>query len=95
MIGTPISSEILTPIPATPRMEAPPPLRSVHTCNSSAILQELGICVLVTTGQAGNRVMLRRDGERLNVHFRSFSKQMGLAVDGNRLAIGTSGETWE
>jgi hypothetical protein len=93
MIAAPISSEILTPNPAAPRMEAPPPLRSVHTCNSSAILQELGICVLVATGQAGNRVMLRRDGERLNTHFRRFSKRMGPAVDGNRLAIGTSVET--
>jgi uncharacterized protein (TIGR03032 family) len=70
-------------------------LRSVHTSNFSAILQELGISVLVTTYQAGKLVMLRPDGERLNTHFRSFSKPMGLAVDGDRLAIGTSVEIWE
>jgi hypothetical protein len=74
---------------------APPPLRSVHTSNFSAILQELGISVLVTTYQAGKLVMLRPDGERLNTHFRGFSKPMGLAVDGDRLAIGTSVEIWE
>jgi uncharacterized protein (TIGR03032 family) len=73
----------------------PPPLRSVHTSNFSAILQELGISVLVTTYQAGKLVMLRPDGERLNTHFRGFSKPMGLAVDGDRLAIGTSVEIWE
>jgi uncharacterized protein (TIGR03032 family) len=73
----------------------PPPLRSVHTSNFPAILQELGISVLVTTYQAGKLVMLRPDGEHLNTHFRGFSKPMGLAVDGGRLAIGTSVEIWE
>ena len=78
-----------------PPSSDPPPLRSVHTSNFSAILQELGISVLVTTYQAGKLVMLRPDGERLNTHFRGFSKPMGLAVDGDRLAIGTSVEIWE
>jgi uncharacterized protein (TIGR03032 family) len=78
--------------PATPE---PPPLRSVHTSNFPAILQELGISLLVSTYQAGKLVMLRADGERLNTHFRSFSKPMGLAVAGDRLAIGTSVEIWE
>ncbi len=80
---------------ATPTKEEPPPLRSVHTSNFAAILQELGISLLVTTYQAGKLVMLRPDGERLNTHFRGFSKPMGLAVDGDRLAIGTSVEIWE
>jgi len=39
--------------------------------------------------------MLRPDGDRLNTHFRGFSKPMGLAVDGDRLAIGTTVEIWE
>src|SRR3954451_24520141 len=51
-----------------PREE--PPLRSVHTSNFSAMLQELGISILVTTYQAGKLVMLRPDGDRLNTHFR-------------------------
>jgi uncharacterized protein (TIGR03032 family) len=72
-----------------------PPLRSVHTSNFSSILQELGITLLVTTYQAGKLVMLRPDGDRLNTHFRSFSRPMGLAVDGDRLAIGTGVEIWE
>src|SRR5262245_11135702 len=81
--------------PDLPAKEDPPPLRSVHTSNFSAILQELGISVMVTTYQAGKLVMLRPDGERLNTHFRGFSKPMGLALDGDRLAIGTSVEIWE
>lgn len=75
--------------------EDSPPLRSVHTSNFSAILQEIGISVLVTTYQAGKLVMLRPDGDRLNTHFRGFSRPMGLAVDGDRLAIGTGLEIWE
>src|SRR6476660_1844698 len=82
------------PDPRQPTTDAPP-LRSVHTSNFSAILQELGISVLVTTYQAGKLVMLRPDGDRLNTHFRGFSKPMGLAVDGDRLAIGTAVEIWE
>jgi hypothetical protein len=81
--------------PSSPVEAAPPPLRSVHTSNFSAMLQELGISILVTTYQAGKLVMLRPDGERLNTHFRSFSKPMGLAVHGDRLALGTSLEIWE
>ena len=83
------------PASGGPGGEHPPPLRSVHTSNFSAILQELGVSVLVTTYQAGKLVMLRPDGDRLNTHFRAFSKPMGLAVDGDRLAIGTSVEIWE
>ena len=83
------------PTPNGPVGDAPPPLRSVHTSNFSALLEELGVSVLVTTYQAGKLVMLRPDGEQLNTHFRSFSKPMGLAVDGDRLAIGTGVEIWE
>jgi uncharacterized protein (TIGR03032 family) len=77
----------------SPKQDAP--LRSVHSSNFSAILQELGISLLVSTYQAGKLVMLRPDGDRLNTHFRGFSKPMGLAVDGDRLAIGTTLEIWE
>jgi len=92
-VGTPEAPA--SEAPSAPTKEDPPPLRSVHTSNFSAILQELGISILVTTYQAGKLVMLRPDGERLNTHFRGFSKPMGLAVDGDRLAIGTSVEIWE
>lgn len=79
--------------PASP--ERPEPLRSVHTSNFPAILQELGVSILVTTYQAGRLVMLRADGDRLNTHFRSFNRPMGLAAQGGRLALGTSLEIWE
>lgn len=88
-----------TTVKVPPNVSAPAneelPLRSIHTDNFPAILQELGASVLVTTYQAGKLVMLRPEGDRLNTHFRSFSKPMGLAVEGDRLAIGTSVEIWE
>jgi uncharacterized protein (TIGR03032 family) len=72
-----------------------PPLRSVHTTTFADILEQFGISLLVTTYQAGKLVLLRADQGVVNTHFRSFPKPMGLAVLGNRLAIGTAREVWE
>src|SRR5262245_6331149 len=72
-----------------------PPLRSVHTTTFAEVLEHFGISVLVTTYQAGKLVLLRADRGVVNTHFRSFAKPMGLAVHGNRLAIGTALEIWE
>jgi uncharacterized protein (TIGR03032 family) len=72
-----------------------PPLRSVHTTTFADVLQQYGISLLVTTYQAGKLVLLRADRGVVNTHFRSFPKPMGLAVEGNRLAIGTALEVWE
>jgi uncharacterized protein (TIGR03032 family) len=74
----------------SPRTDAPVPLRSVHTPNLPALLRRLGISLLVTTYQAGRLVVLRADGDALNTHFRVFPKPMGLAVQGDRLAVGTA-----
>ena len=83
--------------PASPAadLEPQPPLRSVHTSNFPALLNELGISLLVSTYQAGKLVILRPDGDRLNTHFRGFDRPMGLAVAGDRLAVGTGLEIWE
>jgi uncharacterized protein (TIGR03032 family) len=85
------NSESVTGLEAS----AAAPLRSVHTTNFPAILEQLGLTVLVTTYQAGKLVMLRPDGDVLNTHFRRFSKPMGLARAGDRLAIGTAREIRE
>lgn len=72
-----------------------PPLRSVHTSNVPQVLGHLGASLVVSTYQAGKLVFLRADGEYLNTHFRSFDRPMGMAFDGDRLAIGTAIEIWE
>src|SRR5262245_65668728 len=77
-----------SPAPAAPAAELPP-LRSVHTTNFGPLLGELGVSLLVTTYQAGKLVVLRQNDEgTLNTHFRSFPRPMGLAVAGDRLALG-------
>jgi uncharacterized protein (TIGR03032 family) len=71
------------------------PLRSVHTTSFAHVLEHFGVSLLVTTYQAGKLVLLRADGGVVNTHFRSFLKPMGLAVQGNRLGIGSALEIWE
>src|SRR5262245_58796046 len=80
---------------ATPKAVAAQPLRSSHTANFGPMLEELGAAVLVSTYQAGKLVALRGDGGVLNTHFRNFNMPMGIACDGERLAIGTRMEVWE
>ena len=78
--------------PASPEL---PPLRSVHTPNFPGLLAELGASLVVSTYQAGRLVLLRADGDRINTHFRAFSRPMGVAVAPKRLALGTTTTIWE
>jgi uncharacterized protein (TIGR03032 family) len=78
-----------------PQPQARPlqPLRSKHTSNFPALLEQLGISILVSTYQAGKLVVLRSDGTAaVNTHFRDFKRPMGLASDRTRLALGTAQE---
>ncbi|MBN8727235.1 MAG: TIGR03032 family protein [Xanthomonadales bacterium] len=63
-------------------------LGSVHTTNFPDLLRQLGGCLLVSTYQAGKLVILRPDGASINTHFRTFNRPMGMAADGERLALG-------
>ena len=71
------------------------PLRAVHTPNFPGLLRQLNSSLLVTTYQAGKLVMLREEGDHLNAHFRVFQAPMGMAVRGDRLAIGTTIQIWD
>jgi uncharacterized protein (TIGR03032 family) len=75
--------------------EAAAPLRAVHTSNFPALLRELGASLLVTTYQAGKLVLVRDEGDHLNAHFRGFQAPMGMALSGDRLAVGTKIQVWE
>lgn len=81
-------------------MESPPPadaqpLRSVHTTNLPGVFDHFGISLLVTTYQAGKLIIVRADAGKINTHFRNFSKPMGMAIEANRLSIGTEQEICE
>lgn len=66
------------------------PLSSVHTTNFPNLLTQLGISLVVSTYQAGKLIVLRADNNTINTHFRTFDRPMGLAVDREKLAIGTA-----
>jgi uncharacterized protein (TIGR03032 family) len=85
----------LTPEPARPKVEDAAPLRAVHTPNFPALLRQLGASLLVTTYQAGKLVLIRDEGDHLNTHFRAFQAPMGMALSGDRLAVGTTIQVWE
>lgn len=71
------------------------PLRSVHTTTFPSLLKQLNLSLIVSTYQAGKVVVLRADDTQLNTHFRIFDKPMGLAVNNQRLAIGTRTTIWD
>lgn len=88
--------------PCPPQLPNPPatnpssePLRSVYTESVPELLKALGCSLLVSTYQAGKLVVLRETSGMLNTHFRGFNVPMGIALEGNRLAIGTALEIWE
>src|SRR3954466_1629718 len=80
---------------APAKLDDPTPLRAVHTPNFPALLRGLGASLLVTTYQAGKLVIVRDEGDHLNTHFRAFPSPMGMALDGDRLALGTRMQVWE
>src|SRR5579883_1090194 len=84
-----------TPTPDQVRLRTADSLRAVHTPNFPALLRQLGASLLITTYQAGKLVMVRDEGDHLNTHFRVFQAPMGMAVAGDRLAIGTTTQVWE
>jgi uncharacterized protein (TIGR03032 family) len=83
------------PDPGLDVYEDAPILRAVHTSNFPTLLQRLGASLLVTTYQAGKLVLVRNEGDHLNTHFRAFQAPMGMALDGDHLAIGTTFQVWE
>src|SRR4051812_30539008 len=90
--GAPVG---LIPDPGSPRTDDPGPLRAVHSTNFPALLRQVGASLLVTTYQAGKLVLVRDEGDHLNTHFRAFPAPMGLALAGDRLALGTKLQVWE
>lgn len=71
------------------------PFASQHTPSFPAVLQHLGAAVLASTYQAGQLIILRAQNEVLNTHFCALEKPMGLALHGERLAVGSGYQLWE
>ncbi|MCO5186984.1 MAG: TIGR03032 family protein [Anaerolineae bacterium] len=73
----------------------PDPLRSVFTSTLPDILRQLGICLAVSTYQAGKVILVREDNGAINTHFRNFHKPMGIAANrAGHLTIGGANTVW-
>jgi uncharacterized protein (TIGR03032 family) len=83
------------PFAANAPVSDSPPLRAVHTPDFPGLLRHLGASLAVSTYQAGKLVFVRDSGNCLNVHCRVFQAPMGMALAGNRLAVGTHVQVWE
>ena len=68
---------------------------SVHTSTFPQVLETVGASLIVSTYQSGRVVLVRRDAGTLNTHFVAFDSPMGIAVAGDRLAIGTVSGVWD
>lgn len=81
--------------PAAP--ETAPAAVEFHYTQSdgfSAVLQQLGASLLVTTYQANKLLVVRKAQGGLSTLVRTFDRPMGLAADGRRLALGTRNQIW-
>lgn len=65
------------------------PFSIEHSPQLPELLAELDCSLALTTHQAGKLILLSSDGERLVQLPRTFEEPMGLAVDGDRMAVAT------
>src|SRR5262249_49904778 len=69
-------------------------IRFEHSRNFPTVLQHLRTSLLVSTYQAGKLIVVgARQGE-LELSFHNFEKAMGIAVMGERIAVGTRNQVW-
>ena len=73
---------------------APVEFRYTQTDSFPAVLRELGASLVITTYQANKLLVARAMGEGLSMLVRTFDRPMGLAVHGDRLALGTRDQVW-
>ncbi|MCE9533836.1 MAG: TIGR03032 family protein [Planctomycetes bacterium] len=71
------------------------PFRSVNSKGFAALLESLGITLLVTTYQAGKLMAIRGNEGRVSTLLRGFERPMGLAVRAPwQIALGTRNQVW-
>ena len=82
-----LNSSVATPLD-------PDAFRYIHSTGFPAILERLNASLMVSTYQLGKLAVFRARHEKLTMLLRTFDKAMGLATDGDRLAIGTKNSIW-
>ena len=69
--------------------------KSTYTSNFPKILEALNISLVVTCYQSAKLVLIRSTESKINTHFKTFHRPMGIYVDKNRLTLGTHTEVLE
>ena len=91
-----VESAVASPEPTLPAAAPPAPVAFHYTQTDSfvALLQQLGASLLISTYQANKLLVARAAGGGLSMLVRTFDRPMGLAVDAQRLTIGTRDQIW-
>lgn len=67
------------------------PFSSSYTKSFADLLRNAGISLAISTYKSGHLITIRADASGvLNTSFKSMNRPMGIAVAGNKLAVGTS-----
>jgi uncharacterized protein (TIGR03032 family) len=80
--------------PEGPPGEPHKPFEYVYSEDFAQFLASLGASMLVSTYQAGKLMVIRAQAGRMSTLLRSFEQPMGMAMDGDRIAIGTQRQVW-
>lgn len=70
------------------------PLRYVYTPAFAALIEQLGISLLISTYQAGKLMVVRARAGRISTLLRNFERVMGLAVRHGEMVVGTRNAVW-
>lgn len=68
------------------------PFSCKHTPELPELIESLKISLVISTYQAGKIIMVSSDGEKITLLPRNFDTPMGLAVEGNKMAVATKNE---
>ena len=60
-----------------------------YSANLPALLHKLNISIALTSYQTGRLILLRSDGQSLDVNYKSFHRPMGIAVSEGKITLGT------
>lgn len=80
-----------------PERNGSPPTREVrheYTHSLPALLNHLGVSLLVSTYQAGKVVAVGVAGSELTLSYHNFERAMGLAVKSGCVAVGARAQVW-
>ena len=93
--GTVVEPRPESVVLARPAPPAPVEFHYTQDENFVAVLRQLGASLVITTYQANKLLVARVAGAGLSTLVRTFDRPMGLAVNGDRIALGCREQMWE